>query len=156
MKFIDNNYKEIYLSDITNDTLYWTYNINEKDFFLKSSKDWYELKSDAYILNIGGAIINIPANFYIIIGDYDGGLDTITPVEIVGREFEAFSFSSNLEVDSWQLEPIHVVGYKESVEFIIPEFKTPIPILTSAKRAILVSEKEVWNKIKHITFSDII
>lgn len=152
MKYIGSDFKN--LDSI--DKSFWIYNIDKRDFFLIETDNWYEFKTDSYLVSIGMSIMHIPINYYIIIGDYDGGLDTITPAEIVGREFEAFVFNNDFENDSWVLEPIKIIGYEENSNFIIPETKFPYPVLISDKKAVLISEKEVYNKLKHLMFIDIV
>ena len=157
MKLIDENYNEITtMSDTRVANLFWHYDIEHKDFFIRTCPVWYNITSDAYKVKIGKDIISIPYNYYILIGDFDGGLDCISPDEIIGREFQAFTFANNLEDESWILEDIKIVGYEEDVVFVTPFVKGFFPILTSDKRAILVSSTDMYMKIKDMTFSDIL
>lgn len=158
MKLINQYYEAITEEQVLNEkeTMFWEYNINETDFFLKSSLKWYNLKTDVYVLKILEELIYVPANYYIIIGDYDKGLDTIKPLEIVGREFSVLTFSAQLKSNSWELHDLEPVGYEEDYNFVLPDVKAPFPIIVTEKKAILISEKDVYNRLKYLTFSDIL
>ena len=114
------------------------------------------MRTETYLLEVNGAVFRMPANFFLIIGDYDGGLDTIPPYEIIGRDFDVMTFSQELTEDSWSLDRVKVVGYEEDCEFQIPFTKHPLPIAIDAHRAILVSQHDVFNKLKRLDFGDII
>ena len=157
MKLINESYGEIEsLEDNTITNLFWHYDISKKDFFIMTCKVWYNITSDVYLIKIGNHTIRVPYNYYILIGDYDGGLDCITPEEIVGRDFQAFTFSNTLEDESWTLDEIKIVGYEEDVTFVSPFIKGLYPILISDNRAIMISSTDMYQKIKDFTFSDIL
>lgn len=156
MKLLNQNYQILEPRQITENTAFWTFNLTKKDFFLKTTTKWYDFRTDAYHLEIAGNTIKVPNNYYILIGDYDVGLDTIKPEEIVGREFEAFVFNNDFEENSWTLESIKIVGYEENTSFIIPNVRFPIPIAISPRKCIIVSQKEMYNRIKYMTFPDIV
>jgi hypothetical protein len=155
--YIHDNYELI--SDVTNESegqRIWVYDIDERDFFFREVNNWFDLKADAYVLQIEDATFYVPLSYYILIGDYDVGLDVITPAEIVGRKFEAFVFNKNLEPDSWALDDIRVVGYDNNHSFILPDIKGLVPVAISNKKAIMICEKDVYNKLKNLSFADII
>jgi hypothetical protein len=155
MNLIDENSKVVDKNDKGNsENLFWVYDLNETDFFLKKTDKWINLSTDSYVINIKGNEIEIPVNYYIIIGDYDGGLDTIRLSEIVGRPFDAFVLDTSLKKGSWSLENISIVGYKQNSNFIIPSIRALYLISISDKKCIIISEKEIYNKLKHLSFSD--
>lgn len=135
---------------------FWYFDIDKKDFFLRPAQNWFDLKSDAYTIKIWDHTIKIPTNYYLIIGDYDAGLDAITPYEVVGRQFEVFMYKTSLEADSWTFEPFKIVGYEKNYNFTLPDIKHLISVGVSDTKAIFISEKDQYNKLKNLSFSDII
>jgi len=156
MHFLNEEYKPIQDIVAADEKLFWIYDVDKKDFFLRKYHTWYNLRSETYLLEVRGGVFRIPANFFIVIGDYDGGLDTIPPHEIVGRDFDVMTFSTNLTEESWSLDRVRVVGYEEESEFQIPFTKHPLPIVIDSNKAILVSQHDIFNKIKRLDFADII
>jgi len=156
MRLINEVYKPI--DDLTNSYshLFWLYLPDRVDFFLRRYDTWYNLHTETYILRIDGHDIRVPANFFMVIGDYDAGLDTITPDDICGREFEVLTFNLDMEPDSWLLKKVTVVGHEDESLFQLPFTKNAYPVAYSDERAILISSVEIYGKIKNLTFSDII
>lgn len=159
MNLINEKYEGIIKSDYSNrnkNQMFWVYNPIEEDFFLKTCLIWQNIKTDTYEVKIGDDVISLPFNYYIIIGDYDSGLDCICPEEITGRNFQAFTFSNNIDENSWILKDIKIVGVKEDIDFVIPFVKGIFPVLLSDKRAVLVASSDCYNKIKDISMADLI
>ena len=154
MKLIDEKYQAV--EKYTTDQLFWIYDFKQHDFFLKTCLLWHNIKSDAYIIEIGKGVLSIPFNYFMMIGDYDGGLDFISPDEIVGREFEAFTFSKDFSEASWELTKLKIIGYEENQNFVLPFIKYPFPVSINDTKAILVSNNDLYNKIKETSFGDIL
>ena len=163
MLLIDENYKPIkeFGTDLQN-LSFWYFNLTPKnkqdiDFYIESKCQlWKNLKTDAYELDIGGNEIIIPFNFFFVIAEIDSPLDCISPEEIVGRDFKAFTFAHDMEECSWSLEDVKVTGYHEDVDFIVPFIKSPYPVLISETRAILVSSQDCYNKLKDLDIGNIV
>lgn len=156
MLFLDENYDQITSLKDHPSRLMWVFDVDKSDFFIRQYQVWYSLSTPTYHMRIAGVEIHIPANYNILIGDYDAGLDIITPNEIIGRNFDALSFHPKLISQSGSLTPIEVVGYTEEEHFLIPFTKNPTPIFISDKIAILVGNTDFYNKIKNLTFDEII
>jgi hypothetical protein len=160
MKLINEKYKSIINEDYVDKNeipMFWVYDPDKADFFIKTCLLWQNIKTDTYKIKIGKDVISIPYNYHIIIGDYDGGLDCISPEEIVGRKFQAFTFSNDIDENSWILDDLRIVGVEQDIDFLVPFVKGIFPILLSDKRAILVSSiGDCYNKIKNISVADLI
>jgi len=156
MHLLDENYKRIETFDNNKAKLFWTFDMDACDFFLKSCLLWQNITSDAYTLSVGKGSVTIPYNYYIVIGDYDSGFDCITPEEIMGRDFDAYTFSNELTEGSHMLEPIHVTKYEEDVNFVLPFVKSVFPVVISDKRAMFIVNKDSYNRFKDISISDIV
>ena len=156
MHLIDESYKKIETFDNTKAKLFWTFDTEVSDFFLKSCLLWQNVTSDAYTISVGKGSVSLPYNYYIVIGDYDSGFDCITPEEIMGREFDAYTFSSEMNEGSNMLEPIHVTGYEEDVVFVLPFVKSVFPIMISEDRAMFIINKDSYNKFKDLSISEVL
>lgn len=156
MNLIDENYNRITLFDNNKDKLFWTFEIEPCDFFLKTCMFWQNVTSDAYTLTIGEGTVTLPYNYYIVIGDYDSGFDCVTPEEIMGRDFDVFTFSNDLAEGTHELTPLHVVGYEEDVVFILPFTKSVFPIMISDTRAMFIINKDSYNKFKELSISEVL
>lgn len=154
MDLLNDNYSRHELGE--DDTYFWSFDLDKEDFFLKQSDIWYNMQSSGYKVRVLGSEIIIPSNFYIIIGDIEGGLDCITPDEITGRQFEAFTFRSNLDAGAWSLEPIEICGYVDDHKFAFPVVNNPVPVLANPSHCLLVSGTDVYNKLKNLSLADII
>lgn len=154
MKLIDEKYQSV--TKYTTEQLFWIYDFKQHDFFLKNCLLWHNIRSDAYIIEIGRGILTIPFNYFMMIGDYDGGLDFISPEEVVGREFQAFTFSMNFSESSWDLTRLKIVGYEEDQNFVLPFIKYPFPVSIGNNSAVLVSNSDLYNKLKETSFNDIL
>lgn len=154
MRFINEHNKPI--EDIKAANHFWIYNIVDHDFYLNTPMFYHELRTDAYVLEISKNKIIVPSTYFIVIADFDGRLDNISSDEIVGREFQAFVFNTLLDYDSWRLEDIKVVDFIPEHEFVLPNISTPFPVAISDTHAIMLSEKDVYTRLKNMTFSDII
>jgi len=142
MHLLDENYERIETFDNNKAKLFWTFDIDSCDFFLKSCLLWQSITSDAYVLSVGNGSVMIPYNYYIVIGDYDSGFDCITPEEIMGREFDAYTFSNDLNEGSHMLEPINVTDYVEDAVFVLPFVKSVFPTTISDKRSMFIINKD--------------
>lgn len=156
MKFIDENYKPIVSLKDHSSRLVWIFDSDKSDFYLKQYVAIYHLSTPTYHIKIAGVEVHIPANYNILVGDYDVGLDTISPNEIIGRGFDALTFSPKLISQSTSLSKIEIVGYTEEEHFLIPFTKNPTPIFISDRLSILVGSQEYYNKIKDLTFDEIL
>ena len=156
MHLLDENYKRIETFDNNKAKLFWTFDVDACDFFLKSCLLWQNVTSDAYTLSVGKGSITIPYNYYLVIGDYDSGFDCITPEEIMGRSFEAYTFANNLAEGTHELEHIEITGYNEDVNFVLPFVKSIFPVVVSDKRSMFVINKDSYNKFKELSISEIL
>lgn len=158
MHLIDEYYQKIEVSDNKNnkDKMFWTFDVDANDFFLKSCLYWQSVISDAYTLSIGTGTLTLPYNYYIVIGDYDSGFDCITPEEIMGREFDVYTFSNDMSEGSNMLEPVSVIGYEEDVSFVLPFVKSIFPVMISDKRSMFIINKDSYNSFKTLSISDIL
>ena len=155
MNLINEKYEKI---ENMGSKYYFYYDFKEQDFFISKEIAWYELCTDVYTLKIGNNTVDVPFNYNIVIGDFDGGLDIIKPTEILGRDFEAFVFNRTLEEGSWRLEEMKVVGMKEDVKLIYP-INTKggaYPICLGENKSIIISHVDVYTHLKRMDFSDII
>lgn len=157
MYLLDENHNSIKnLDSYIENQYFWIYNFKDTDFYLKNCTLWQNLKSDAYTLQIGKESITLPFNYYIMIGDYDIGLDFITPEEIVGREFDAFVFSNTFDPQSWELVSMKITGYEHDMSFRVPYVKQPFPVALGERTSILVSNSDMYNKIKDLGFTNVV
>lgn len=148
IKKLDDNDKEV---------LYWVFEpeSDPPDFYLRSINIWFQYTSDAYKIRWAGGEVYVPAKYYMTIGDIDGGLDAITPEEVVGRDFSMFMFNKDMSPGSWTLEPFTISGYVEKFEFIFPHTNNPVPIIANDKKAMLVSGADIYKKLRNLDFLDI-
>ena len=159
MILLNEKYEQI--KDIKESQLFWIYDVDEtdikeRDFYLKSVTLWQNVISDAYELTIGDGKTWIPFNYHILIGDYDSGLDCLTPDEILGRSFQAVSFSNELDETTSGLTDMKVTGYKKDMVFSVPYIKAVYPISIGGNKVILVSPKDFYNKIKGATIGSLL
>lgn len=155
MFVIDENYKPVETIE-TDSTMYWAWILDKRDFFLRPIDVWQRIVSEAYQLQIGKHTVWIPSNWYLLIGDFDSGLDTIKIDEICYRDFDAFVMHTKFLSGSGVLEPIKILNYDHEKEFIVPFTDTPLPIAISKEKAIIVSNKDLYFKINDMTPHDII
>jgi hypothetical protein len=160
MILLDEKYKGITSYKDHHAQLFWTYDFSKDDsktldFFLKSCLLWQNVISDAYQLKIGEDTVWMPFNYYFLLGDFDSGLDCISPQEIMNRPFQAVTFADNLEESTMILKDINIVGYEENRTFVIPYERGIFPVLVG-KRVILISGKDFYNKIKDTTLAGMI
>lgn len=153
MKLLDVEYKHIVEPE--SDTHFWYYCPERADFFVTESNFWQEMTCNAYVLDFDGHHVYIPEQYYILIGDYDSGLDTIKAMEIAGRDFDVFCFDNKLNEHRWPMERIKVVGYEEDVSFEIPMINKPFPILVDNNRSIIVSRTDLYSDMKNKGFGDL-
>lgn len=156
MYLIDENYTKIETFDDTKSKLFWTFDTEVSDFFLKSCLLWQNVTSDAYTISVGKGVVTLPYNYYIVIADYDSGFDCITPEEIMGRDFDAYTFSNDMAEGTNLLEPIGVTGYDEDVVFVLPFVKSIFPVMISDSRAMFIINKDSYNKFKDLSISEVL
>lgn len=162
MILLNEEYKGIKnITDGNTSQLFWVYDtdetdVKERDFYLNNVTLWQNVISDAYQLSIGDGTTWLPFNYHILIGDYDSGLDCLTPDEILGRHFQAISFSNELDESTSSLLDIKVCGYEKDKVFAVPYTKAVYPILISNDKVILVSPKDFYNKIKNTSIGSLI
>jgi hypothetical protein len=167
MILINERYKGIrkFNTDEHRAQLFWSYDFikdgdpkdsKNLDFFLRQCLLWQNITSDAYKIRIGDASVWLPFNYHLLLGDFDSGLDCISPQEILNRPFQAITFSNTLDESTIILKDIKVIGYEEERTFIVPFEKGIFPILAGNDRAVLVSSKDFYNKIKNTTLSGLL
>ena len=157
MYLIDDSYNKIETFEQTVKQRFWIYDITKNDFFVKTCMLWQNITSASYHVQFGNrGSIWIPYNYHIIIGDYEQGLDSITMEELMGRDFQAFTFAKELEVGTMNLEDIKIIGYDENKDYTLPFIKTTYPILINDDTCILISANDCYNRIKHNCISDIL
>lgn len=156
MYVIDQEYNPIKnIPQAGDDRYFWIYDAEQRDFFLHRSYAWFSLRCDAYVLQIGKDHVNIPTGYHIVIGDIDGGLDSVTPDEIVGRDFDVLTFSRTLDEGSWELKPITVTGYVKNHTFVYPNMNSPFPVVVGERHAMLLSSTDLYKKVGNLGFADI-
>ena len=133
----------------------WYYSTEAKDFFLSDIFTWSNITSNGYIIEIEGHRAVVPEHFFVAVGDYDIGMDSLQFAEILGREFDVYTMKSDLEEDSWLMKPMKIVGYEEDYLFYYPFFDHMFPIIIG-DLAIMVSSKDMYNRIKRLSFSDFV
>lgn len=136
------------------DLYFWHYDLDKKDFFLTNAI-WYNIKTDAYEITIEGSKCYIPGSYFIIIGEFVAGFDIISPQEIVGRDFSALLFESNLDLSKKVFEDFKITGYKAEHDFIFPLTNNLIPVKVG-KKCILVTSKNIYSRLKKLSFTDFI
>ena len=166
MILINEKYKGIKkFNDDHHAQLFWSYDfvksddpreVKHLDFFLKTCLLWQNITSDAYKLKIGDSFVWMPYNYHLLLGDFDSGLDCISPEEILNRPFQAITFPNTLDEHNIILKDIKVVGYESEKNFVVPFEKGIFPILAGKDRAVLVSSKDFYNKIKNTTLSGLL
>ena len=157
MNLIDENYNGLNIKKdegVASNHI-WYYSTEHKDFFLSDIFTWSNIKSNGYVIEIEGKQTVVPEHFFLAVGDYDIGLDCLQFAEIMGREYTAFTFNRTLEEDSWLLKPMRVVGYEENHSFYYPYFDHMFPIVVG-DLAILVSSKDMYNRVKRLSFGDFV
>ncbi len=157
MNLIGEDYKPLYINkaDGVTSKHVWYYSTEFKDFFLSDIFLWSTIRANGYILEIEGAKTILPEHYYIAVGDYDVGFDSIQLAEVVGRDFEAFTVSRDIEADSFLLKPMRIVGYEEDYEFYYPLFDHMFPVAIG-ELAIVISQKDMYNRLKRLGFSDFV
>lgn len=162
MYCLDENYNPI--TDVEGDVtsyFFWTFQASsdakhEADFFLEQAITWYGLKTEAYHVQVGKSTILLPANYFVVLADVSAGLDTITPHEICGRDFEVLTFNRTLDEGSWDLKPIRIVGYESETYFTFPSVKVPFPVVVNQSISMLLSEPDPYKMIRDLSFSEVI
>ena len=125
---------------------------NEGDFFLSNTTKWINMKSEAFKISINGRECFIPADYFIIIGDFDLGIDLVSPKELVGREFEAISYDNVL--NGFKLSEFSICGYDEEVRFSFPVIGNHILPVRVGKNIILLANKNIYTRLKKLSLSD--
>lgn len=157
MNLLDENYNPLKINvdeGVTSNHI-WYYSTTFKDFFLSDIFQWSNIKSNGYVIEIDGAQAVVPEHFFIAVGDYDIGLDSIQFAEILGREFEAFTVMRDFTEGSHLNKPMKIVGYEENYNFYYPFFDHMFPIAIG-DLAVVVSAKDMYNRIKRLSFSDFV
>ena len=157
MNLIGEECKALYINkaDEVKSKHIWYYNTEFKDFFLSDIFVWSSIKANGYVIEVEGKQAIIPEHYFVAVGDYDVGFDSIQMAEIMGREFDVFTTSINFEEDSWLLKPMRIVGYEEDYEFYYPFFDHIFPVAIG-DLAIVVSNKDMYNRLKRLKFDDFV
>lgn len=155
MNLIGEDYKALPNDERIIKKHFWMFYIKEKDFYLKRMRAWHHIETDAYRLKIGKNTVDIPTNYYVMIGSVYGDLDWIKVDELIARDFEVFLMSNDLEMGTWMIEDVSVVSYVET-EIMYPKAKNPIPIMVGDNYSMLVSPIDLYNKMSGYSFVDII
>lgn len=159
MHLIDENFQPILRpkQDKTYpDCLYWEYNPNKKKFVLTRQDQWTMIHSDAYTISIGKYTLDLPVNHYLTIGDFDGGIDFIRIDEVIGRDFQVFVFTTELEDDIWMLQDLKVKQLKKDIRVAYPQTKRPVAVHLGDNKAVLVSNIDQYSKMGDLSFGDIV
>ena len=154
MYLIDESYNPI--EELTDKQYFWYYNIKENDYFLGTEKNWHSIETGAYILEIDKTEIWMPESYNIMIADFEVGLDTINPCEIINREFDAVTISNDIAESSLMLESIKIIGYEAKCDVLYPSTNKPVIIALNETKNIIVSSSDFYNKIKKLSIGEII
>ena len=130
------------------------YSTEQKDFFCSSMFVWSAIRNSGYIVEIEGKTAIVPEHFFVVVGDYEVGLDSIQFAEIMGREFDVYTMNKAMDGDSALLRPMKIVGYVKSHVFYYPLFDYMFPIAVG-DLAIVVSTKDMYNRLKRMTVYDL-
>jgi len=125
-------------------------------FMLSYCEKWSMIFSPAYVLGIGKHQLILPVNFYLLIADLDAGIDWIRADEVIGRDFEVFTFASDLESDSWVLRDLKVLDRIDEVGIAYPHTKRPVVVNLGNNIACMVSIVDNYSKMNKLSFGDII
>ncbi len=125
-------------------------------FMLSKNEKWSMIFSPAYVVGIGKYKLILPVNFYLMIGDLDAGIDWIRIDEVIGRDFEVFTFASNLESDSWVLRDLRVLDRIDEIGVAYPHTKRPVVVHLGDNAAVMVSIVDNYSKMNKLSFGDII
>lgn len=159
MHLIDEDFKPI-VSPKNNkgysEFLFWEYNATKRRFGLTKQDTWFMIHSDAYRISVGKYMIDLPVNHYLLIGDFDAGLDFIKMDEVIGRDFQVLTFNADLEPDSWQLVDLKILGIKTDFRTAYPQTKKPVAIHLGDNKAIMVSSVDAYSKMSELSFGDIV
>lgn len=155
MKLLGEDYQALENDQSIVKKYFWMYDIKQRDFFLQRKRNWQQIQSEAYRLVINKSYVDIPVNYYILIGSVYGDLDWIKVDELMGRDFEAFVMSNTLETGTWQIESIQIASYIETM-FMYPKTKNPMPVVVGNNHCILISPIDLYNKTSNFIFNDII
>lgn len=157
MNFLDIDYNPVTYEDISglSEKYIWYYSTEFKDFYVSNIFPWVNPKSLGYVIEVEGHTTVVPEHFFAVVCDYDIGLDSIQFAEIIGREFDVFTMDRNLEEDSWLAKPMKVVGIEEDYSFYYPLSSNMFPIVIG-ERVIVVASKDMYNKVRRLSFSDFV
>lgn len=136
---------------------YFEYDVKAADFFLKLNNFWYTLDSEVhwYTLSIGGHLVRLPENIYIMLADvYGEHVDWVKVSELPGRDLTTALYFSKLYADQWTIEDISVVGIDDTPKPVsLPSTKNLLPVKAGDNRMIFVSEKDSYVKTKRMNFA---
>jgi len=135
---------------------FWIFDIQKDDFFLKSKQANKKLTASSYQITIEDSSIWIPYNFFIMIGDYDKGLDCVIPDEIMGRKFNAIVLSNTLDESTYQIKEMKVTDYRHTMIYDMPFVNTVFPVMLSDSSVIMISQNDMYNKLKNMTIGKLI
>lgn len=143
-------------SEIQNNDIF-LYDTRVTDFFLERIYGWEEVE-DATIFKfkIGGNdnwIVEIPADFYIMIADIHHNLpDWVTAREIVNRGLTIPLYYDELYASELSIETIDFVGQRKA-RIYVPKCRQLIPFSVSGGRMMLVSDRDGYHRTKSVNFT---
>lgn len=156
---INENYEPLYNTEDNIEEYFWLYDFQQQDYFLTKRSSWYSQKTNVFKLLIDNRhIVKIPETFYILIAEVEQSrIDWIQVDEIISREFEVFTIPATLDTNTWQILSFHIIGHEEDYHYYYPYIKNPVtPIHIGNNKAILVSNKNLYYKMKKFSFTEII
>jgi len=122
MLIFDENNHAIMLENIQGPVLseyMYVLDLNMMDFTLAPLLVFEEVICPTIVLNIGGFTFELPANWNILISDYETSqLDVAEISELAGKEFKAVVYGMNM--NNIHLETIQVVDYIPSHQNVGP------------------------------------
>mgnify|MGYP000920542402 CR=1 FL=1 len=155
MFVLDSQSNPIQTQDDIDNSDFLYYDHKREDYYLSSGVLWYSITSPCYKVSIKENEIIIPETFHIIIGDYDRGVDAISVMELLGRDFEAITFDKSFDKNSIKLEKISITGYERSYLTKFPYCDNIVPVQLGDS-VVLVSQNDCYNRIKHLCIDDFV
>lgn len=158
MKLINEHYQGFDISQ-TNNLLqyYFEYTVNPADFQLKINNIWDVVEDSVhwYTLSIGGHMVTLPANVYVMLADvHSNAVDWVRVDEINARPLTTALYYADLKPDKYSIETLNVVSVdEEDRTTILPNTKNLLPVLVGDDRMILCSDKDSFVKTKNMNFT---
>lgn len=115
--------------------------------------------SPALVINIGGNLIKMPADWQVLIGDSEvGDLEVIPLTSINDRGFSAFTFNP-LSSFKPEFHPIEIVDVYQDVKWYFPKLKPSqllvVPITNSERPLCAYFVKDISRQSEIVDYSKI-